>query len=294
MLLLAAVALALQPDPAALRKVYEDHVARCERDFGPRDARTAQAARDLGFYMRESGDKKAATTAFAMALAIDQANLGPDARQTLAGELALASVSPPPEAEALFRKALTSRGMDSTLAAPALSALGDLRFAAKDPVGAAAAWRLALQHSEIVNGKDSDPVAKILYNLSQVVDTKEAVALLERARAIAVGNFGPNHPETATCEVNLANALLHAGRLSDAVEHARTGLAAFEASLGPRHPRVSVALTTLARALGGQKGADRKSIADLYRRAVEIDRLSLGDKDPQTLADIRALNALPK
>ncbi len=280
-------AAAFQPDAALLRKVYQDHLTTCEKDFGARDARTAQAARDLGFYLKESGDNKAALAAFAKALSIDQANLGPDAPQTLAGVIALASVSAPREAEGLFRKALTSPGMNSALAVPALSALGDLRFAAKDPAGAAAAWRLALQHSELVNGKESDSVAKILYSLSQVTDAREAVNLLERARDNAVHNFGKVHPETATCEVNLANALLKAGRRDEAAQHAQAGLAAFEASLGPRHPRTAFALTTLARS-----SASKQEAIGLYRRAIEIERQSLGDQDARTQADMRALSGL--
>jgi tetratricopeptide (TPR) repeat protein len=249
----ASAALAFQPDFAYLRRVYEEHLTRCERDFGPADARTAQAARDLGFYLRDNGESKAAAAAFGKALSIDGRIQGPDAPVTLAGIIALASVSSPDEAEVLFRKALTSRGMNSKLAAPALSALGDLRFAAHDKAGAAAAWRLALQHSELVNGKESDSVGKILYSLSLAVDPKESVTLLERALDIAVHNFGPNHPETATCDVNLANALLQTGRPSEAAVHARRGLAALESSLGPGHPRVAIA-------------------AELYRRASEIDR----------------------
>lgn len=283
-----ATLVTLQPDPALLRKVFEDHVIQCERDYGPNDSRTAQAARDLGFFLKEAGDNQAAAPAFAKALQIDQANLGPDARQSLAGMITLASVSPPREAEALFRKALTSPNMNSQLAVPALSALGDLRYAAKDRPGAAAAWRLALGHAELANGRDSDAVAKLLNSLSKVTEPKESVALLERARDIAFHNYGSVHPETATCEVNLANALLKTGRTAEAAQHAQTGLTAFEASLGPSHPRVAIALTTLART------QDKKSAIRLYRRAIEIDRQSLGEKDPQTLADSRALNALLK
>lgn len=288
--LLLATVLAFQPDAQMLRKVYEDHVTRCEREFGPSDSRTAQAARDLAFYLKEAGDNKAAVTAFSKALRIDQANLGPDARQSLAGLIALASVSPPAESEVLLRRALASKAMNSQLAVPALSTLGDLRFAAGDRKGAAVSWRLALQHAELVNGKDSDAVAKILYSLSQVVEAKEACDLLERAMNIALQSWGERHPETATCEINLANALLKAGRQADAVERARQGLAGFEASLGPRHPRVAVALTTIGEALRAQ--GDAPGAVPLYRRALEIDRQALGDKDPQTVGDAKGLIVL--
>jgi tetratricopeptide (TPR) repeat protein len=290
LLAFATVAVAFQPDRAVLRQVYEDHVARCERDFGAGDARTAQAARDLGFFLRDSGDPKSAVAPFSKALKIDQAKFGADSHQSLAGILALASVSSPPDAESLLRRALASKSMNSQLAVPALSTLGDLRLAAGDPLGAAACWRLSLQHAESVFGKESDEVSKILFSLSQVVDTNESVELLERTVAIARHAWGERHPETATCEVNLSRALLKAGRNADAAEKARASISVFEASLGPQHPRVSVGLVTLAEAMRAQ--GDVKNAESLYRRAIEIDRQSLGPNDPRTLQDTRALNAL--
>jgi tetratricopeptide (TPR) repeat protein len=284
--------MAFQPDRALLRQVYDEHVARCEREFGAADPRTAEAARDLGFFLRDSGDSKSANAAFSKALKIDQAKFGQDAPQSLAGMIALASVSAPRDAEVLLRRALASASMNSRLAVPALSTLGDLRLAAGDPTNAAACWRLALQHAELVDGKDSDAVAKILYSLSQVVDVKESVELLERALTIAQHSWGERHPETATCEVNLANALLKAGRAADAAGKARAGISGFEASLGPRHPRLAVALGTLAEALRAQ--GDAQTAEALYRRAIEIDRQSLGATDPRTLQDTRALNALKR
>jgi tetratricopeptide (TPR) repeat protein len=122
------------------------------------------------------------------------------------------------------------------------------------------------------------------------VDPKESVELLERALSVARGRYGDRHPETATCEVNLARALMKAGRNADAAEKAREGLAGFEASLGPRHPRVGAALSTLAEALASQ--GDKTAAEPLYRRALEIDRQALGDSDPRTLLDARSLKAL--
>jgi tetratricopeptide (TPR) repeat protein len=289
-LLYACAASAFQPDRALLRRVYEDYVARCERDFGPNDPRTAQAARDLGFFLKDSGDRKAANLAFAKALKIDQAKWGDTAPQALAGMIALASVSTPADAESILRSALASPSMNSRLGVPALSTLGDLRLSAGDRAGAAACWRLSLQHAELAYGKDSDEVAKILFSLSQVVGAQESVQLLGRALTIAQRSWGENHPETATCQVNLANALLKAGKTHDAAEKAQAGLSGFEASLGPHHPRVAVALITLAEALHAQ--GDLSTAQALYRRAIEIDRQALGAADPRTLQDLSALKAL--
>ena len=58
MFLLIPLVLAFQPDPDILRKIYQDAVLRREADFGPNNPRTAAAARDLGFFLREKGDRK--------------------------------------------------------------------------------------------------------------------------------------------------------------------------------------------------------------------------------------------
>jgi hypothetical protein len=45
------LALALQPDSAMLRQIFEDSLARRQLEFGANDARTAQAGRDLGLFL---------------------------------------------------------------------------------------------------------------------------------------------------------------------------------------------------------------------------------------------------
>ena len=64
---------AFQPDPPALRAVYEQALASRVRLYGLSDARTAQAARDLGRFLRQWGNDPAASQqALAQAIAIDQ------------------------------------------------------------------------------------------------------------------------------------------------------------------------------------------------------------------------------
>lgn len=287
---LATLALAFQPDPAILRKAYTDALVRCERDYGVKDPRTAAAARDLGFFLKEKGDLKAARPAFAKALQIDEAKFGPDSRQTLAGMIALASVSPPVDAEALLRRVIAAPSLNPPLAVAALSELGDLRQAAGDKTGAAAYWRRALQQAEIAFGPDSTEARNILNSLAQVVNAGESVELMDRALLATKRSLGDGHPETATCEVNLAQALLRAGRNKDAGEQARLGFAIFETTLGPRHPRVAAAAGILAAALSKQ---GRTSEAEkYYRQALEIDRDAFGASDPLTRRDAAALTSL--
>src|ERR1035437_2261549 len=86
----AAIAgLAFQPETTMLRRVYEENLARRQRDYGAGDARTAQAARDLGLFLNSGGDTASARRALAEAVRIDDKALGRTAAQTLEDVAAL-------------------------------------------------------------------------------------------------------------------------------------------------------------------------------------------------------------
>ncbi len=286
----ASLALAFQPDPTILRNIYTDALQRSERDYGANDRRTASAARDLGFYLKEKGDSKSASAAFSRALQIDETNSGAGSGVALADSIVLASVSPPADAEALLRRVIAAPSLNSQLAVLAFSALGDLRHAAGDRPGAAAYWRQALPHAESAFGPDSAEARNLLNSLSQVVTVKESIELMDRATLSAKRSLGAEHPETATCEVNLAQALLKAGRLAEAAAQARKSLAIFEVALGPNHPRVATAADVLAESL--RKQGKSKEAEGFYRRALEIDRTAFGATDPQTRREAAALTSL--
>jgi tetratricopeptide (TPR) repeat protein len=190
----ATAALAFQPDTASLRRLFEENLARREREFGPSDARTAQAARDLGLFLQRAGDTTGARRALAQAVRADDRALGPVAPQTLEDVSALAEVSPRAEAEPLLRRAAESP--DPAVAGPALSTLGEYRKAAGDRAGAAAYLRRAVEKAEAAAGKDDPIVALVLTALAQVTDRNEAVAALKRAIAIDQRALGPQHPQT--------------------------------------------------------------------------------------------------
>jgi tetratricopeptide (TPR) repeat protein len=164
---LSATALAFQPDPAMLRRVYEEVLARRQREFGVADPRTAQAARDLGLFLRANGDATGARRALAEAVRIDESAFGVAAPQTFADAAALASVSPPAAAEPLLRRAAESP--DPLVAGPALSMLGGLRKSAGDLAGAAACFRRALAKAEEADGPNGD-TAELLLSLLLKLD----------------------------------------------------------------------------------------------------------------------------
>lgn len=281
----ALVALALQPDPAMLRRLYEEALARRKQEYGASDTRTARAASDLGLFLREHGDRQGAQQALALALAIDEKARGAAATETLADAENLAEVSPPAEAEPLWTRAAQNR--EPAAAARALAALGELREAAGDRAGAAAFYRRALAKEETVAGKSAPHVAVRLNALALVVDPRQGIPLLERALAINRRAWGEQHPETATTETNLSGLLLAAGRADEAVRMGRAALAAFEATLGGDHPRTAAAASNLADALRA-KGTRIEAVR-LYRRALAIDERAYGSQSAETLNDARNL-----
>lgn len=205
----APFALAFQPDPAALRKLFEDALARRQQAYGETDPRTAQAARDLGLFLYRSPDKPSARRAMANAVHIDEKALGPNAPQTLEDIATLASISSQAEAEPLLRRAAESP--DPTIAGPALTSLAAMRKAAGDSTSAATLLRRAVEKAEAVDGKESVTVALVLNVLAQVVPAGEALPLLQRALAIEDRQLGPRNPQTLQDARKLASLLRAAG-----------------------------------------------------------------------------------
>jgi tetratricopeptide (TPR) repeat protein len=278
-------AFALQPDPAMLRRLFEEALQHRRQEYGASDSRTAQAARDLGLLLSRQNDQPAARSALAEAVRIDEEMLGATAAQTLADLADLATVSPPVEAEPLWQRSAGSA--NARLAARALITLGGLRAAAGDRVGGAVFYRRALAKVETADGKDSARMAIVLSALAQMVELHEGIPLLQRALTINRRALGARHPETATTEANLAGLLLNAGRPNDCVQAIGEALSIFEETLGSDHPRIAQAATILAyglRAKGDRAGAERN-----YRRALAIDEKAYGPQHPQTLNDARTL-----
>lgn len=273
--------LAMQPDPAAIRRLFEENLARKETQYGVDDGRTGEAARDLGLFLKRQGDLAGARAALARTVRADEKSDGMAARQTLADAAELAAVSPVQEAEPLWQRVAGSP--DPGLASRALAALGDLRASRQDKRGAVSLYRKALAKEEAAKGKDSAGVAVRLNALAVLVEPTEGVPMLERALAIDRRLLGERHPETSTIEANLAGLLLDSGRTEPALRMANAALAGLEDSLGPEDPRVASVSTILAlcwRAKGQRVRAER-----LYRRALAIDEAFYGSKHPETLND---------
>src|SRR6266581_8606019 len=108
MVLSLVALLAWQPDPGMLGQLYEEALERKQQQYGASDTRTVQAARDLGLFLSKQGAAAGAQQVFTEVVRLDEIALGPDGKQTLADVAALASVSAPRQAEALWQRAAKS------------------------------------------------------------------------------------------------------------------------------------------------------------------------------------------
>jgi tetratricopeptide (TPR) repeat protein len=283
--LMASVVAHGQPHPAMLREIYEQHLAEQQREYGDFDAHTAEAARDLGLFLRGIGDNDRAYRALSRTVAIDGKVFGVEAPRTLADVADLATVAPAAEAGKLFERA--ARSSDAGAASRALVALGEMSASRGDREVAARYWRQALSKQEAATGPESANVAMILNVLAQVVEPGEAIPLLRRALALDRTLFGPVHPESGATNQLLAAALLATGKAAEAVAPGKEALSILSTKLGPDHPRTAAAANTLAgvlRATHNFAEAER-----LYRQALSIDEKVFGAQHPATLEEVRAL-----
>lgn len=209
----ASALIAFQPDTAQLRKLFEEALSRRQHEYGDKDSRTAQAARDLGLFLCRSGDTLSARRAMSNTVRFDEQALGPNAPQTLEDAATLASISPRAEAEPLLRRAAESP--DATVAGPALTSLAAMRRAAGDPASAAALLRRAVEKADAVD-KDGPTVALVLNVLAQVVAPQEAMAVMRRALAIDEQKLGPANPQTLADAHKLAALLRASGQDEEA------------------------------------------------------------------------------
>jgi len=294
-MLVSLIALvAWQPDTALLAPLFEEALARKRREYGIADIRTAPAARDLGLFLSKHGATAAAQKVFTDLVRLEESALGATNPQTLSDLAALANVSPPRQAEPLWRRA--SASPDPNVSARAFAALGQLRETAGDHPGAAAFYRQALAKEEMALSASTAPLDKahhairiggIAQVLSPLVEPAEGITVLRKSMALNRSVLGASHPETATVQANLAGVLLDANMVDESVRLVNEAIAMLEESLGRDHPRVAISATILA--YGLRTKGDFVRAEQNYRRAVAIDERIYGPRHPQTLNDVRVL-----
>jgi len=139
-----------------------------------------------------------------------------------------------------------------------------------------------------------------------VARLQEAQRELERARCgveptVAIGQptpgcdhaeptLGPEHFDTATILVNLADLVQAQGNLAMARSLFERALAIREKVLGPDHPDTATTLSYLADLLHAQ--GDLAGMRPLLERALAIDEKALGPDHPSTAIDLSNLGGL--
>ena len=239
-----------------LRAIFEEGLARRVAEFGEDDARTAQAARDLGLFLAGQGDRSAARAAFERAVRADEKRLGPSAARTLADVAELAALTEPASAAPLWQRA--SASPDPGVASRSLVALGAVSEQNGNRERARAFYRLALAKEEAATGVKSLRVASRLNTLSFMVEPAEAIALLDRALRISTAVVGAQRLETAAIQMNLAIRMLDSGRAARALQLATGAWSTFAEMLGPDHPRTAACRTLRDRAAELKRITDKK------------------------------------
>ncbi len=294
MVLSLVALLAWQPDPAMLGQLYREALERKKQEYGASDTRTVQAARDLGLFLSKQGAAAGAQQVLSEVVRQEESALGAEAKQTLADVAALASVSPPRQAEPLWQRA--AKSPEQKVAARAFAALGQLHETAGDQAGAARYYRQALANEEAAlrqaatNPEKADLailLSGVAQVLGQIVDPVEGTAVLRRSFAINRGLLGARHPETATIEANLAGVLLDANAVDESVRLITEAISILEETMGEDHPRVAVSATILAYGLRAK--GDFVRAEQNYRRALAVDERAYGPRHAQTLNDVRTL-----
>nr|WP_245848836.1 FxSxx-COOH system tetratricopeptide repeat protein [Lentzea kentuckyensis] len=166
-------------------------------------------------------------------------------------------------------------------------------------------WRALLPHALAVHHDLSDGSTVTTPHSAWLLDRTatylqthgrpdDARPLFERALALYEDDYGPNHPQIATCLSNLGSALTALGRPDDARPLFKRALAIDEAAYGPHHPHVAIRLSNLGSALSAL--GLPSDARPLFERALAIDMAAYGPKHPHVATCLSnlgsALNAL--
>jgi serine/threonine protein kinase len=199
-------------------------------------------------------------------------------------------------AESLQRRSLAGRvsvlGTDNPEVALGMNQLAlALRSRAKYDE-TRALHREALRIQEATLGPADPAVATTLAHMAWVeFDLKERITLLERAVDVYAGALGPDHPDVIGVTLSLANSHKGLGRYAEAESLYRGALASAERHWGPGHPRTAQVSYHLADLLFEHMD-QLEEPERLYRRALEIQRRSLGDRHLDQIHGIHSLGHL--
>lgn len=273
-------------DPATLRPLFDEALARARAQKGPRSSDVARSASLSGAFLEDVGDAAAAQKPLLEALSIDRANGSLRAAED-AMELGRALQAGGNVHEAIARFHEAARGGDARVVAQSYAALAKL-----EPGNAAADYANAVAAQESASGKDSPQVAGLLSNLALAVAAKSdfarAEALLRRALRIQNRAYGPGRLQSAVSMNNLATVLRREGRLAEAEALEREAVVLFERSL-PNSFELAAAYANLADLVTGRDDAAAEAF---LRRAIAADEAAGGAGSVAEAADLGHLAGL--
>jgi tetratricopeptide (TPR) repeat protein len=260
---------------------------------------TAGLLTRVGAYLWRRVESAQARQLFERALAIFQAQLGPDhpdvARSLnnlgnalrVHGELAAARTHYE-RALVIFESRL---GPDHPDVARALNNLG----AVLGGLGELPAARDAHQRAQVIFesrfGPDHPDTAKNLDNLGLVLRRLDELGAAhdthQRALAIRKARLGVDHPDVARSLDNLGLVLRRLGELGAAHDHHQRALAIREARLGADHPHRAHALSSLG-SVAYERG-ELLTARTYYQRALDIYKARLGADHPDAASSLANL-----
>ena len=227
-----------------------------------------------------------AASLLAEALAIQEKLLGPthpDLADTLNLQAAAAiNLNRNAEAEKFLRREFqifAHNGEETSRdAAACLESLSDVYAAQRQNVKAETALSQALEIREKILGRSNPELLGYIYNLAEfnmtLGDQEKAEKLFLRIVAVPVAPNDSNAQMVADALENLGNIAAAKNETERAEEHYQAAAELLEKTLGPAHPKVAVALDTLAAFYISQARLDEAT--PLLRRALAIQEAALG------------------
>lgn len=170
------------------------------------------------------------------------------------------------------RAAIERAGDDAALRATLLENEGTAHLAQLDGDAALQRYEAALEIREELAFRDPLGLLSTLGSIGILLEElhryDEALAMGQRALALAQSIVGDAHPHTARSHDNLGTTLLRMGRVDEALVHLERALEIRRAALGAAHPLVALSSSHLGLAHLDQ--GDPARAVEHYRRAVEL------------------------
>jgi serine/threonine protein kinase len=177
------------------------------------------------------------------------------------------------------------------------SVLQDFDLSAEEKGGPKLREQLRQRLLEAVDHLNAEPVGDPLtearlqdtlgVTLCQLGDYREAIDLLERARATRAELLGPNNPDTLASMDSLARAYEQTGDRDKAVSLYEQVLEKRKSVLGADDPRTMISMNNLALAYAHSSQWDRA--VPLFEETVQLRKTYLGSDHPDTLLSMSNL-----